>query len=74
MSEYINGEPIMLTSKEVARRLRVEVSTVQRFVRDGLLHASKIGRSYLVEEADLKAFIDARKGLRHKSNAPKSRS
>ena len=50
-----------LTTREVAKRLRVTVPTVQKFIRDGHLKAAKIGRTYLIDESDLRDFLLSRK-------------
>lgn len=50
-----------LTTRDVAKRLRVTVPTVQKLIREGHLKAAKVGRAYLIEEGDLRAFIDSRK-------------
>lgn len=52
------GTRRLSTVKEVARRLRVKPPTVQKRIRDGILPAIKDGRGYLVDEADLLAYLD----------------
>ena len=47
----------LLTPQEVARRLRVDHSTVLRFCRNGRLPAVKVGRSYRIKESDLAPFL-----------------
>ena len=42
--------PKMLTVEEVATALHLSDQTVWRYVRDGKLPASKIGRRYLIPE------------------------
>lgn len=53
-------EPLF-TTKEVAKRLRLKVETVQHYIRTSQLKAAKIGRSYLVASGDLDEFIRSRK-------------
>lgn len=52
-----HADASMLTTKEVARRLRVTPPTVQQYIRAGQLRASKVGRAYLVSQADLGDFV-----------------
>ena len=59
------GEPF-LTVKDVAARCRVHVSTVKRWIRDGLLPAFRpqVGHGsspHLVSPQDFNAFVQARK-------------
>lgn len=51
----------LLTTKEVAKRLRLKEPTVQKLCREGRLAASKVGRQYLVAPADLQAYLAAAK-------------
>ena len=44
------------TTKEVARLLKVDQTTVQGWIRDGLLHGVRFGRLWRVRHADLAAF------------------
>lgn len=54
---------LFLTLNEVARKLRLAVTTVRRYVREGRLPAARFGRAYRVSSEDLAAFIaQARKG------------
>ena len=48
----------LLTAKEVAGILRLNDQTVLRYVREGKLKAIKVGKQYLVKEADLQAYLD----------------
>ena len=51
----------MLTIKEVATVLRAHTGSVLRWIKDGKLKASKIGRNYLVSKNDLEVFISSNK-------------
>lgn len=51
----------LLTVKQVAKRLHMKPATVQKHCCSGRLKASKIGRHWLVAQADLAAFIQSRK-------------
>ncbi|MFJ4657594.1 helix-turn-helix domain-containing protein [Nocardia sp. NPDC088792] len=42
--------------EEVAERLGLHVRTVRNYVRDGKLHAVRIGKQYRIAHADLEAF------------------
>lgn len=46
------------TLKEVAKMLRVSMTTIYRYVESGKLSAVKIGNSYRVTDEDLRKFID----------------
>lgn len=48
---------VTYTTKEVGDLLNVGHRAVQGWVRDGLIPAVKIGRSYLISHADLREFI-----------------
>lgn len=50
--------PKPLTVEESAELLRVGVETVQRYVREGKLPASKVGRRYLIPEEAVKALLE----------------
>ena len=50
----------LYTLDEVARILRVHRLTAQRYVINGELPASKIGRAWRIRGADLEAFIKSR--------------
>ena len=44
------------TVEDTAARLRVHPKTVLRFIRDGKLRATRVGRAYRILDADLAAF------------------
>lgn len=48
----------LLTVDETARVLDVNVQTVRRWVREGKIKASKVGKLIRIREEDLKAFLD----------------
>lgn len=54
----------MLTANEVAQQLRLEPQTVVRHLRRSELRGSKVGRRWLVAEADVQAFVDERANFR----------
>lgn len=47
----------LLTPEEVAEILRLDLRTVRRHLRDGVLVGIKVGRVWRVRPADLDAFI-----------------
>jgi len=47
----------LLTTSEVARRLRLTRQTVQRMIKRGDLKASRIGRDWRVKRSTLEAFL-----------------
>jgi len=48
------------TTEEVARQLRVDVSTVRKWIRDGELAAIDVGGEYRIRESSLQEFIRKR--------------
>ena len=49
-----------LTPAEVATQLRVDVSTVQRWIRNGQLGALRVGRQYRIPQNELDSFVAER--------------
>src|SRR5690606_30170222 len=50
-----------LTTEEAAEYLQVTVDTVRRYIREGRLRASRLGREYRIRQEDLDAFLDPSK-------------
>ncbi len=50
----------LLSIDDAAAALKSHPETVRRFIREGQLAGVKLGRSWRVREADLRAFVDAR--------------
>ncbi len=48
-----------LTAEQAAERLSLHPKTVRRFIREGRLKATKIGKSYRILESDLAGFAGA---------------
>jgi len=46
----------LLTADEVADRLNLHVRTVRRFIREGRLKATRIGKEYRIADTDLAGF------------------
>jgi len=49
-----------LTVAEVAAVMRVSTMTVYRLIKGGELAATRVGRSYRIDEGDLDHFLAAR--------------
>ncbi|MEK7856280.1 MAG: helix-turn-helix domain-containing protein [Acidobacteriota bacterium] len=52
----------LLTTSQVAARLGISAIRVRALVRDGRLPAVKMGRDYLIREADLELVRDRKPG------------
>lgn len=50
---------LLLTVRETAALLHVRTRTVRWLIREQQLKAQHVGDSFLIEETDLTAFIDA---------------
>lgn len=59
----------LLTIPQAADRLAMSVDTVQRAITAGHLDTVRVGRSVRIAEADLEAFINARRGSHARSLA-----
>jgi excisionase family DNA binding protein len=53
-------EPGVMTTEEVAARLRVSERSVQRQIAAGRLRACRIGRSIRITEKQLEEFLEGR--------------
>lgn len=51
----------LLTIKEVAEILKVNVATVYEYIHKGMLEAIKFSRDYRITELDLEKFINEHK-------------
>jgi excisionase family DNA binding protein len=51
-------EPLY-TPKEIAAMYRKKPSTIRKWIRTGILPALRIGRSYLINEADVLSLVQA---------------
>ncbi len=52
----------LFTVEQAARRLNLHPRTVLRYIRDGRLSATRVGKSYRIIPADLDAFAGVRGG------------
>lgn len=53
----------LLPLKEVSATMKVSLITLRRYIKDGRLKASKVGREYFVSEEDLASFFEKPKLL-----------
>lgn len=53
----------LLPLKEVSATMKVSLVTLRRYIKDGRLKASKVGREYFVSEEDLASFLEKPKLL-----------
>jgi excisionase family DNA binding protein len=58
-----DGFDRLYTLKEVADYMHVTVETVRTWIKDGKLVAARTGRSYVVSDSDLRAYLIERFGL-----------
>jgi excisionase family DNA binding protein len=49
----------LVTVEVAAEELQLHPKTVLRFIRDGRLKASKVGKQYRIQRSDLRAFVGA---------------
>jgi len=61
-----------LTPEEIASKLRVDISTVRRWIKLGQLPALQVGRQYRVEEPAYEAFLKSREVPRQQDSGPKA--
>ena len=47
--------------KELSEMLKMNRRTLQRYVREGKLKVSKVGRKYIITEDDIKAFLESQR-------------
>ncbi len=55
-----------LTVKEAAPLLKVSEQSVIKYIKNGLIPATKPGRSFLIKRADLEAALTEYKSLKYK--------
>ena len=64
----------LISSAEAAERLGVHITRVQVLIREGRLPAQKIGRTYVVNEDDLKLVENRKPGRPTKTKAKGSKA
>lgn len=52
-------QPKLYSVKDLAEILKLHPKTILRFIHEGKIQAKKIGRTWMVEESDLKSFAHA---------------
>lgn len=60
------------TVEKVAKMLTMHPKTIQRYIREGKLHAKKVGKSWRIFEKDLKDFMED--SDLHNDNSSKTQS
>ena len=58
--EFNSDSDQLLTKKDVARRLRVDERTVDRYIASGALASYRIGRLRRISEKDYRRFLAER--------------
>lgn len=54
------------TVEEVANSLDMNSRTIREYIRNGQLNASRIGRKYIINQDDYKAFVSSDQKLNNK--------
>ncbi|PNZ09536.1 hypothetical protein CD144_00445 [Staphylococcus equorum subsp. linens] len=54
------------TVEEVANSLDMNSRTIREYIRNGQLNASRIGRKYIINQDDYKAFVSGDQKLNNK--------
>lgn len=54
------------TVEEVANSLGMNSRTIREYIRNGQLNASRIGRKYIINQDDYKAFLSGDQKLNNK--------
>ena len=54
---------VLVTVEQAAQRLKLHPRTVLRYIRDGRLPATRIGKSYRIEQSKLDGFAGVETGL-----------
>jgi excisionase family DNA binding protein len=62
----------LISSAEAAERLGVHITRVQVLIREGRLPAQRIGRTYVVNEDDLRLVEDRKPGRPRKAQSGKA--
>jgi excisionase family DNA binding protein len=60
-----------LTAEEIAAELRVDISSVRRWLRSGELASIRVGRQYRVERTVYEAFLKTRE-VPQRDQSPKA--
>lgn len=61
------GETLELyTVNDIAESLGMNSRTIREYIRNGQLNASRIGRKYIINQDDYKAFVSSDQKLNNK--------
>lgn len=67
-------EPItFLSPEEVAEKLGFNVRTIRRYIRDGRLKATRIGKQYRITANDFHVFVGSNQSTRSSASAARTR-
>ena len=61
MAKRAGDWPDVMTVEQVAAYLQLNKLTVYKFVRDGRIPASRLGKSYRIQKADVDGFLESQK-------------
>jgi excisionase family DNA binding protein len=62
------GKMDYYTPEQVAEKLQISVRTVWKYIREGQMPASKIGRGYRISEEQLERFMQSQEINRNHQN------
>lgn len=54
------------TVEDIAESLGMNSRTIREYIRNGQLNASRIGRKYIINQDDYKAFVSGDQKLKNK--------
>jgi excisionase family DNA binding protein len=57
----VGEAPEHLKADEVAMLCRVTASTVRKWIREGVIPATKVGRAWLIPRVDLEKMLEVRR-------------
>jgi excisionase family DNA binding protein len=58
MEAEVKKSAVFLSPETVAERLELDPGVVRRWIREGKIKASKLGRLWRVKESDFEAFAE----------------
>lgn len=65
LDEYRIDE-IYYTTKEIAEVLKLHVSTVQKYIKKGIIPAKKIGKNYRISKTNFQKFVKEHNNIDNK--------
>jgi excisionase family DNA binding protein len=69
----MNDPQQFLSPEDVAEALNLNVRTIRRYIRDGRLAATRIGKQYRIAASDFRAFAGAEQPAERAAAAPRAR-